>query len=364
MRRPFLLNMGTRLLVCLGYLVLTNCTIFAQPQRFVQIDVRVVGGNPAGIEGTELDGEPLLAWDTTVFGDTFAAPDPKICVENKGNMKCVGDDCPDLYFCSFIGVPISSDTFKLEVWDADVKSEFDPEGDDLIGKGVVRGLNRSYRFGQAQVTVTEIPCSNKQIQVNYEHPYLPVGHYRFDSGFYAYPIFFGQGSTLLPLKPEYHHYKTIPTAMCSVSQRGCDVKTVFDTMISQVSFIAPSKDKTPVVNCKVNLLESVLESVGGQNPVSTVIDAKNATIVNYTLEAHIFYPGKITRRVVQERGTILVTTEGEGFGQYAQENEAAGKLLFKSIDEKLADAVKKRLSLLNKPANQKPLKQVKNRRRA
>lgn len=358
MRRSSPLNIGIHLLVCLGYLTLTNITISAQSQRFVQIDVRVVGGNPGGLEPANVNGQLIQAWDTSFFTPTVVPPDPKICVENNGGMTCVEGDCPDLYFCSFIGVPIPSDTFKLEVWDADIKSDFD-EGDDLIGAGVVRGLNRSYEFGQAQVTVTEIPCSDKQIQVNFD-PNQPTGHYRFDSGFYPYPILLGESSSLSPIRPKYHHYER-STPICIVGLRGCDVKTVFETMVSQVRFVAPSDDETPVVNCKVNYLAHVV----GQNPVRTVVDAKNSAIVNYTLEEHIFYPGKITRRVVQDGGAIFVTTEGEGFGQYAFFNEQlGGKLIFAEVDDELADAVNKKLSLLNKPVNQNsPSKNVKNRKR-
>ena len=359
MRRSSLLNLGIQLLLCSGLLALTSCTIFGQSQRYVQIDVRVAGGNPAGVEGTELDGSPVLAWDTSVFGDAFAAPDLKICVVNDGSRTCVEDDCPDKYFCSFIGVPISSDTFKLEVWDADIKSDFDA-GDDLIGVGMVRGLNRSFVFGEAQVTVTEIPCSDKQIQVNYDDPYRPTGHYRFDSGFFPYPILFGEGSTLSPIHARLHHFSR-SKPICVVGLRGCDVKTVFEIMISQVRFVAPSDDETPVVNCKVNLLAHSVE----QNPVRTVIDAKHSSIVNYTLEEHVFYPGKITRRVVQDGGVIFVTTEGEGFGQYAWFNEQfGGKVIFGDIDDELADAVNEKLNLLNKPTKQnKSSNTVKKRRR-
>ncbi len=354
MRRSSLQNIGVHLLVCLGYLMLTNCAVFAQSQRFVQIDVRVISGNPAGLEPAILDGQLIQAWDTSFFDKAFARPDPKICVNN----QCVEGDCPDLYFCSFIGVPISSDTFKLEVWDADIKSDFD-EGDDFIGEGVVRGLNRSYVFGRAKVTVTEVPCSDKQIQVNYDSG-QPTGHYRFDSGFYHYPVLLGQGFSISPIAPKYHHFEVPGKPICIVGLRGCDVKTVFETMISQVRFVAPSLDETPVINCKVNPLLPALDLV------RTHVDAANATIVNYTLEQHIFYPGKITRKVIQDGGTIVVTTEGEGFGQYAAFNKfVGGKLLFPAIDDELADAVHKKLTLLNKPAKQsKPSNKVKNRKRS
>lgn len=359
MRRLSPLNVGIQLLVCLGYLALANCPTFAQSQRFVQIDVRVVGGNPVGLEPTSIDGNLIQAWDTSFFNKIVVPPDPKICVDN----KCVKGDCPNLYFCSFIGVPISSDTFNLEVWDADIKSDFD-DGDDLIGEGVVRGLNRTYDFGRVKVTVTEIPCSDKQIQVNYD-PNEPTGHYRFDSGFYHYPILLGQGSSFSPIDPKYHRFAR-SKPICIVGLRGCDIKTVFETMISQVRFVAPSeilRRHDPVVNCKINELVSL---VGLDNPVRTRVDAINSTIVNYTLEEHIFYPGKITRKVIQDGGSIVVTTEGEGFGQYASFNEFFGEnVIFDLVDTELSDAVAKKLTILNKPANyNKPSKKVKNRKRS
>ncbi|HEX9961670.1 MAG TPA: hypothetical protein VGB00_12090 [Pyrinomonadaceae bacterium] len=337
MRPSLSLTSGIYALFVLGCLILLNSPIFAQSQRYVQIDVRVVGGNPVGVEATEIDGKRIRAWDTAFFSPFAVPPDIKICVENKDN--CVKSDCPNLYFCTFIGVPIESNTFSLEIWDADVKN-FADNGDDLIGKGMV-GVNRSYQIGLAQVTVTEIPCPDKQIQVNYE-PKENTGHYQFETGFTRYPVLLGQGSSLIPAS--YHHLKR-SKEICQITTPGCSVKTVYETMLSQVSFIAPSKDKKPVVNCKINELFAITQKLGGSNPVRSTIDAKNSTVVNYTLEKHIFYPGKITRKVIKSGNSIVVTTEGEGFGQYAPYNEFFGEnVIFAEIDAELADAVKKKLT--------------------
>lgn len=321
-------------LLASGFMLAATGNLFAQTQRYVQIDVKIVEGKPTGEDTITLNGKKFKAWDSAKYLVPAAVPpDPKICVESGGERQCVTGNCPNLYFCTFIGVPIMSDSFKLEVWDEDAFE------DDLVGKGSV-SANGSFKLGQAEVKVTEIPCSDKEIQVNY-YKDENQGRYLFDSGFKPYPVIFGS--------PRFHHFTRLEP-ICVVGLRGCDVKTIFEIMIGQVRFVAPSKfprGNDPVVNCKVNYL------IGLDNPVRTVIDSANSKIVNYTLEEHIFYPGKITRQIVQDGGVIFVTTEGEGFGQYAWLNEqVGGKVIFQVIDNELKNAVTEKLELLNKSDNQ------------
>jgi hypothetical protein len=170
--------------------------------------------------------------------------------------------------------------------------------------------------------------------VNY-NPGWKKGHYVFDSGFEYYPEY-----------PEetFHHYERIGR-ICDVGSNGCNVKTVFSTMISKVSFVAPSDDKSPLINCKVN----ELMSVESPNPVRTTVDPQNSTIVNYTLKGHIFYPGKITREVVSSGGYVVVKTTGEGYGAWTGFNVFMGRdVIFKEIDEHLSEAVTERLLWMKK----------------
>jgi hypothetical protein len=325
-----------RFFIILGCLFALTTSVIAGNQRFVQIDVRVVGGNPFGLELTNLSGKRIKAWDTGSLDPSVMPPDPKICVGTGEAMQCVEGDCPDMYFCTFIGVPISSDTFNLEVWDGDIQSFFD-SGDDLIGKGVV-GINRSYNLGQAQVTITEIPCSDKEIQVNYEpkKPNEPNGRYQFDSGFESYP-------------GDYHEFVR-DSEICKTNTIGCNVNTVFSTMISQVRFVAPKDESTPVKNC----METVLDASGyllgsdfagaSDDPVVTTVDARAFTIVNYTKVGHIFHPGKITRTVLFKGNGVVVQTKGIGYGKFGLINSTAGPYwIFAESDKRLTEAVKQRL---------------------
>lgn len=305
------------LFICLGYLALTYGNVVAVTPKYVQVDVEVVGDNPNGRETEYVNGVLYRLWDTSdVFTmGAFVAPDIRICVDNNGSNRCVAGDCSDSYFCTFIGVPIVADNFQIEVWDKDIAK------DDLIGRDIC-GVNRVCQFGAARITVTAIPCDDKEIQVNYKD--AARGRYLFYSGYEAYPS-------------RYHHYSR-PGRICEISTKGCDVKTVFSTMISQVRFVAPLDSNKPVVNCGDYHLPV-------NNPIRTVINAQDFSIVNYTHEGHIFHPGKVTRRVVSSDGWIVVITEGEGFGNWAWVNERVGPdEIFKEADERLAEAVKNKLA--------------------
>ncbi|HWS89479.1 MAG TPA: hypothetical protein VN282_21085 [Pyrinomonadaceae bacterium] len=279
------------------------------------------------MEIVEMDGEPFRLWDG-VFGGALAtflsAPDPRICVDNNGTMGCTWN-CPDVYFCSFIGVPVPGDTFSIEVRDYD-DSTFVTNSDDVIGKGSC-GVNQVCRLGAAKVTVTQIPCDDDQIQVNF-YEGAKKGRFMFGSGFEAfYP---GQ---------KYHLYSMLGR-ICKVGTKGCDVRTVFSMMTSQVRYVAPSDSTLPVNNCGVNELKSYVSP----NRVRTFVDSENSTIVNFTLKGHLFYPGKVTRKVVSKDGWVVVITEGEGYGQMAGINEAVGGSIFEGIDKDLAEAVGKKLA--------------------
>lgn len=305
--------------------------VLAGTQRYVQIDVRVTGGNPDGLEsGGRLDGELIMAWDTGLGDPLVKAPDPKLCVENNGEFICTSGDCPNTFFCSFIGVPIPADKFQLQIWDAD-DNIFVDNADDLIVEGEC-AVNTTCRSKIAEVVVTEVPCPDPDIQVRF----YPIandserGRYLVGSGYERYPS----------IQAGHHEYKRTGK-ICKIARKGCDLDLVFSMMTSRIKYLAPvqdQKDYNPVVSCKENILE-------GNNPVRTYIDAKNLTIVNFTLPKHTFHPGKITRRVISSDGWIVVETEGEGVGNWAIFNIVFGEAIFAGIDDKLSMAIHEVLSI-------------------
>ncbi|MEH2424778.1 MAG: hypothetical protein V7K48_28915 [Nostoc sp.] len=137
----------------------------------------------------------------------------------------------------------------------------------------------------------------------------------------------------------YHYYSLI-SRICSKTLKGCTREKVFQTMISQEQFIVPSPfDDKPVVNCREKTLP-----IG--NPIRTTINSSDYSITNYTLPRHMFYPGKITRRVIETNDAIAVTTIGEGVGDYKKFNIWAAPDIWSRADILLSARV--RLILSNK----------------
>ncbi|UII32046.1 hypothetical protein LVD17_27560 [Fulvivirga ulvae] len=83
------------------------------------------------------------------------------------------------------------------------------------------------------------------------------------------------------------------------------------------------------------------------DPVYIYPNDQTYTLVNYTAEGHMLYPGKITRQVIEECGAVKVVTVGEGTqfcgDNTAGENNAKGNtvgglILFKNVDFRLKKA--------------------------
>lgn len=134
--------------------------------------------------------------------------------------------------------------------------------------------------------------------------------------------------------PNYHSY-SLYSVICEKSQSGCNRENVFRTMLSQMRFIAPTSSSVPVRDCRVSMLERVWP-LSGADMIKTTINNIALSITNYTLPGHIFYPGEVTRSIVEMDGKILAWTTGSGSGEYKALNEYAARDIWGSVDRKLA----------------------------
>jgi len=141
--------------------------------------------------------------------------------------------------------------------------------------------------------------------------------------------------------PSYHYY-SLYSATCKKTQSGCTKNSVFKVMASQLRFVAPSSSSRPVVNCQENILMRIKPLTGG-DPIKTAINNMTLSITNYTLPGHIFYPGEISRSVVELDGSIFVWTVGSGNGAYKSLNETVAPQIWGSVDRQLAKEVASQL---------------------
>ena len=165
--------------------------------------------------------------------------------------------------------------------------------------------------------------------------------------------------------PRYHRFENPEppeypgTVICDKKQKGRDKKTVFDTMISQARFVAPTlpwQEHNPVRSCELRLLFPAPALTDGplsnvptviiSNWIRTQINPEKYSITNYTLPGHIFYPGEISRTVIDTGSAIQIQTVGEGVGEYKKMDVIISKgFLWNEIDRHLRDEVQSVLSL-------------------
>jgi hypothetical protein len=153
------------------------------------------------------------------------------------------------------------------------------------------------------------------------------------------------------IRNENYHEYSLRNEICSKKDRCCTRDRIFSVMTSQKNFIMPqtsllSQDiNKKVTNCSVTklILHPPFPKV---NPVQTVVDELNYSITNYTSAPHVFHPGRITRKVVQDKqtGSIFVETTGEGIGDYRRLNEFIGPPTFHNADLRLKKHVREILS--------------------
>lgn len=114
----------------------------------------------------------------------------------------------------------------------------------------------------------------------------------------------------------YHFYSVVSKPICNVSEKGCTKEFVYDVLISDVRFAAPTFDDAsiPISNCGVYRVQFFpYLTVGGDICVRTNPGQKSLT--NYTLPNHKLHPGKVLRHLTQNaQGDIILFSVGEGMG--------------------------------------------------
>ena len=140
----------------------------------------------------------------------------------------------------------------------------------------------------------------------------------------------------------YHKYSVPKLMLCETNKPKCTKAFVFDIMLKNTSFVAPTADQSPVVDCK----ESIVDYLTVQGTIKTKVNRAEFSATNYTTKQHDLYPGKVERKIIDLNGKIYITTYGEGTGGFAKlhGNETNAAILWSSIDGKLQQAVKEKLT--------------------
>jgi hypothetical protein len=143
--------------------------------------------------------------------------------------------------------------------------------------------------------------------------------------------------------PDYHEYGKdgeLQTLICVSITATCNPRVVFNTMLEQAQFIAPTDDATPVANCR--LTSATIGPYAG-NVVRTVVDDNQLSVTNYTVRGqHILHPGRVIRKIVIDAGHVYVRTEGEGTGKFGLANELLSAVVWSPVDQKLKARVVQR----------------------
>ena len=151
-----------------------------------------------------------------------------------------------------------------------------------------------------------------------------------------------------PSHENYHIYPKegdeLSTVICDPNTNpDCTVSSVFNAMLQQSNFIAPTPDNSPVEDCKLTWVEILTPT----NPVISKINYFENSVTNYTManqvdnygfeRSHLLHPGKVTRTVELVDGKVVVSTKGEGTGWAASINTFFSKTVWKNVDEDLKE---------------------------
>ena len=208
---------------------------------------------------------------------------------------------------------------------------------DLIGNGTCT-VGQTCRIGQAEVTITAVPCNDNEIQVRYP------ATAEFRDAYKGLWIFDGIANQLIS---GYHSYpdegSAIESASCTTSTPVCNRENIFNIMLSQTRFIAPTDEINPVEHCKITNLD-IPGIPAGDDPIRTTVDRATYSVTNYTRYDHALHSGRVTRRLIERDGFIIIDTSGEGFGILPFVNNlAAPSLLKNQVDAGLIQAVQETL---------------------
>jgi hypothetical protein len=184
-----------------------------------------------------------------------------------------------------------------------------------------------------------------------------------------------EGAPVQDVKYTYHSFNE-EAKICDSSNPACTVENIFNLMASENQFTTPipsdlpgidfsntqkryTPRHKPVISCEVINLPALLIEVGFRliqfppqlsinNPAMTYIDRSNYVIINYTLRKHIFYPGRVIRKIMQRCDGVYSLTIGEGLSYNLTGpligfvNGGYGDNIFREIDTRLKSAFEER----------------------
>jgi hypothetical protein len=328
----------TFLVFCLSILLFTGLShifikgkVLAQTNQVVQINVKVTDGNPKGRVPSSLGWKTPWLWDFPFPLIIHGNPDLGITVMDTGSRYlCKSpssvfkpETIENTLACVFTGVQISGETARIQIIDYDVFEH------DTIGLGECK-IGQTCQIGQAEVSIAKVPCGDTEIQVNYpSDPEYIQAYDTIYSGYHRYP----------------KEGERIESRICSTSSPGCTRKSVFETMLSEVRFIAPTDLTDQVKNCKITNLD-IRDIPTGDDPILTTIDYDTFSITNYTRYDHALHSGLVTRKVIEREGFVFVSTFGEGYGAFPNENISRALKLWQDVDDGLIKAMQKKSSTL------------------
>lgn len=148
-----------------------------------------------------------------------------------------------------------------------------------------------------------------------------------------------------PSHEDYHYYPETPgdltTVICDPqTDPNCTLSAVYEALLAQSNFIAPTEDKSPVQDCKVTWVNVITPL----NPILSTINAQNYAVTNYTLAdeigdwdlpwTHTLHPGKVTRSIRLLNGKIVISTTGEGTGNLGTINNLLASGLWGRVDQR------------------------------
>ncbi|GAB3015517.1 hypothetical protein GCM10027284_38270 [Cyclobacterium sediminis] len=151
-----------------------------------------------------------------------------------------------------------------------------------------------------------------------------------------------------PSHENYHIYpkegEELNTVICDTSvDPTCNARSVFNAMLEQSNFIAPTPDTSPVEDCKLTWVEILTPT----NPIISKINYFDNSVTNYTManqvdkfgieRSHLLHPGKVTRKVELIDGKVVVSTKGEGTGWAASINTFFSEIVWKKVDDNLKE---------------------------
>jgi len=146
----------------------------------------------------------------------------------------------------------------------------------------------------------------------------------------------------------YHIYpeegSELTTVICDPNEDpDCTLSAVFNAMLTQSNFIAPTNDHSPVEDCKITWVNIISSS----NPVISRINYSGYSVTNYTIaneadpfgikRTHLLHPGKVIRTVKMKNDKVVVCTEGEGTGWAPSINVFFSGFVWGGVDDDLKE---------------------------